>query len=317
MSYKKLIEISKEELFDYLKCHTNKEAAAYFDRSCKTIQSLRNKYGLSAEKVKYGHYSELTEQQKNFLIASMLGDGTIDKKCQRFKIGQAICRKEYVEWAYDILKPYSLDVKDFHDKYPSTRMRTCAHSVFGDLRKKWYEDKKIIPKDLKLNSEILAHWYLQDGYNNQKKKSVRMSTHAFTTEEVVFLIERLKIDFDIFSTLNYAKNKPTIHIGARSYIDMLNIVRSYITFNCFQYKLDTSKVKKNKVNMIGSKLNMEKAKQIRLLFNHGVQILELASLYQVCEKSIYNILNNKTYWVDNNSAIVSVEYNPVMVSLKI
>lgn len=315
--------IYKEELEKYLINHTNVEAAQHFGKSIRSIARLRNKFGLTYESVKYGHI-ELNSLQKELLLASLLGDGTIEKQCARFKFGQTIAKKEYVDWVYNILKPTSREpyldtgkgchLLDGRSIKPckSWRFYTIAHPYFRELRAKWYDGRiKRIPPDIALNAYILAHWIIQDGTNNQKKRSFTVYTNSFNEQDVLFLIEVLKRDLDISATLNFCKKKPVIYIGAYEYLKVIEIIRPHVFFDCFDYKIDTSQCvfKANKALGAG-KLNKEKASEIRVLHRDGTSIPDLAKEFNVTENSIYNVLNNVTYYSKPDFATVSVVYNP-------
>lgn len=68
-------------------------------------------------------------------------------------------------------------------------------------------------------------------------------------------------------------------------------------------------VYKAKENYGCGKLNMEKAKEIRKLYNNDVTIKELSLMYKVTFATISRIINNLIYKESNDSAVVNVVYN--------
>jgi len=311
MSYRNISKPSREELKTFMIDKTNQEAASHFKVSVRTIVRLIKSYGLNYEEMKYGNYPLINEKQKELLIASLLGDGGLEKG-GRFKLGQTMIgdKKEYVDWLQKELSPYS---KEVYKCGPSFRFYTITHSVFKDLRQKWYPaGKKIIPKDIVLSPQILAHWHVQDGTNNQAKKSLILATDCFTKSDTKFLQSRILVDLGLRTTLQMKHGiYPKINIGAYEYQKAIDLISPYIDWRCFDYKVDTAKVKlKNNKNSGACKLNKQSARQIRALFsNKGVKIENLAKRFGVTIKSIYNVLNNETY-PENNTAGISVTYNP-------
>lgn len=301
---------TKDELQEYLVTHTNAESAIYFGVGVRTIARWRNKYNLTNFIVRQ-NFPIFTEKQNNILSASMLGDGHILKKYPRFQLGQKIQNQEYVKWIYDLFQPYSsnLYVDNSNALYPSSRMYTHTHPSFIDLRSKWYNNsRKIIPKDLKLNKEIILHWYLQDGYNHQKKKCIRISTNCFSFLEVEELAELIQIEFNLKATVYKQNKQPVIYFNAREYYDFMDLIKNEVNWDCFKYKVDTSLASCDS-NLGAGKLDQIKADNIRRLFEEGKAIPEIAKEFQVSIKSIYNVLNNVTYKVNKDYAEVKVIYS--------
>lgn len=305
-----------KELAGFLKEHTNKQASEFFGVSIRTISRKRKQYNLTHESVKYP--SDLTEDQLELVKGSLLGDGCVERKQCRFKIKQTSTRKEYVDWIYEKLSPFSIFLKETsstikNKKHYSWQMATCAHSNFKKIRNEWYEGvQKIIPKDLILTEKMFAHWHVQDGCNHQRKKYISLHTNSFTVDDVSFLIEVLKRDLGISATLNFHKKQPTIYIGSYEYCKAVEILKPHISWSCFEYKTDTSNVPIKKNENLGScKLNSKLAQEIRSLYDMGTDVKSLSVLYKVSIASIYNVINYYTYKKENKtSANISVVYNP-------
>ena len=107
----------------------------------------------------------------------------------------------------------------------STRYLPCLNELYL----LFYKDKvKVIPNiiyDL-LTPVALAHWIMGDGAI--LNKGLVLCTDSFTIQEVITLMNVLKIKYDINSTIQGIKNqRPRIYILQESMPKMINIVRPY------------------------------------------------------------------------------------------
>jgi predicted DNA-binding protein (UPF0251 family) len=288
--------ISKNSLEAFLKTGSRKDAAIHFEVSLRTISRLIHKYQLFRKTL---YPSGLTDPQNDLMTACLLGDGGIHSS--RFQFGQNLSRIEYTKWMFDQFLPFS-------KKIVEGRFYTTRHTIFEDLRKEWYNDKqKTIPKTLVLNETIFCHWFLQDGTNNQPKRSIRIATQSFTKLDVEFLLERLWSELGIKGSLNWQKGLPTIHIGSYDYEKAINLVAPMVSWKCFTYKTKMSKKQKPKLN----RLDQQTADKIRLDFKSGISVKDISLKYETSQSTIYNIINNLTYKVKKDVAEVYVVYNPI------
>lgn len=301
-----MIKINKEDLRNFLLKHTNEKAAKHFGVGQRTIARRRKEFNLSHHKVRYN--AKITSQQMECLDGSMLGDGSISHLQHRFAIKQRFDRGEYLQYLFDSLLPFSIYLKS------ATRCRqllTCTHPIFTQMRQRWYEGKqKIVPKDLVLTPRSFAHWFVEDGSNNQKKRSLRISTNCFRFQDVEFLVEILFRDLGVKATINKQRNQPVLHIGAYEYFRTIEILKPLILWPCFLYKTDTSRVPPKRNPNMGTKLNLRLAREIRSLHLKSHAAKDLAKLYGVGLQSIYSVLNYITHKDSLDKASISVIYNP-------
>lgn len=316
MAFRAIDKPSRQYLTEVMKDKTNKEAAVFFGCSLRTIVKWLNDYNLNYHDLKHPNY-KLNDHQSEFLTACMLGDGTI-KKEGRFRLKMKKAVKEYVLYARDVLSPFSREIKEkivpklyrsgnkikkvlTDTEYcESCHFYTITHPILKEWRQMWYRNNiKIIPS-LKLTPYIVAHWIIQDGTNSQSKKTISIATNSFTDEEVYYLIELLKKDLSIQANLQRSSNKkqPMINIGARQYYPCMEVINPHVTFDCFQYKIDTSKCPKTKPGYGACKLNYSKANEIRRLYDEGWTQQKIADKYDVTQGAIGAVVNNKTYSVD-------------------
>ena len=142
----------------------------------------------------------LSKTQSDIVIGTMLGDGYMRCKTNaHLQITHSINQKEYVDWMYGVLKncvltqpkPYKGNGKRIGYRF-FTRSLPC----FTDIYHQFYLNKrKIIPPNLKLNEQILAVWYMDDG--SLCDKSCYLNTQQFPEQEQLLLSRLLLRDFGL------------------------------------------------------------------------------------------------------------------------
>jgi len=305
---------SKKELIEVMFDKTNLEAAKYFNVSKSTIVRWLSFYNLNYYDLKYPNIpKEPNKEQYDLIISCLLGDGTLDKR-GRFKLKLKKESESYLLEVYNSLKPFTVSnivydkqkcptrIKgkvDYSDKNWNGKWTECCYfytpgfSFLKELRKKWYpKNKKIVPKDLSLNLEMIGHWYMQDGCNNQSKKTITFHTNCFSEKEVNFLIDQFPC---VKPEKSFSNNYPIIRFGARKYYNFINLIKPYVS-DCFDYKIDTSKCIKTKKGYGACKLNMDKANKIRVLYATDKYTQQkLGKMFGVSQPLIGRIINNKVY----------------------
>lgn len=230
-----------------------------------------------------------------------------------FKFGQCPKRFEYVNFVNQKLKPFSYEVKfekPTINIYKKTGQSikgtgkfyfyTSALPVFAELRKDWYTElnKKIVPKNLVLNWQIVSHWYADDG--NNYCKSIIICTDGFEISEVKFLINCLKRDLNIEGIL-FLKNRiyPRIRIKSKDYVKFLGCVKVYLgNLNCLKDKFLVTDYKKSKERIYRPKNLIDR------------QLLEIIDLYensnmtikQIADKFNIKLLSLERFIYSNNGS---------------
>lgn len=151
----------------------------------------------------------LSPMQIEFMTGCLLGDAWLSnlkygRKSPCFGIDRKLDDLEYLKWQFSFVN--NLCGRDIilKDKYNKTTKKTQQHCTFEtrylpsllELRKLWYpHDIKVIPSDLKLSRLIVQIWYCDDGslekFSNGNFR-IKFSTHGFTKDENIFLIDLLK-----------------------------------------------------------------------------------------------------------------------------
>ena len=193
---------------------------------------------------------------------------------------------------------------------------TRVNPVWNQIEKNWYvprqhhhyKRRKIVPNDLKLTPLSLCIWYMDDGCNGGKHGSnATISTNGFTIEECDFLCSRLKEDLSINASIQYdsvkqpsgeRKRYPTIFIGCKSYFHFMEIIRPHIEWDCFKYKIDTSKYTKE--SQVGekhsqAKMTEQEIREMFALYENGWKQNKIAEKFKVTSSQITMILNGKRW----------------------
>lgn len=269
---------SRDKLKNLRKTMSIKNVADYFGVSEAVISKWIRIYSLYSHECKYSTSTNgviFTDYQNNILLGSLLGDGSITnggiRKNFQFEIEQKSENKEYLSWIRDILMPFSCGISERKRRKPKRingkvihnqtdtgwshicKLRTVCHKFFTELREKWYVDAykkspKKIPKDLKLNWEMIAVWFCDDGSHRKNRKEIRFATNGFSYEDVCFLKNKLE-EIEIKSYLVTRKNENgkeyVLYISCKSYDLFIKNINPHINFECFKYKKEGRKLNYN------------------------------------------------------------------------
>lgn len=155
---------------------------------------------------------QLTTKQRQLIIGSLLGDGTLaprkNRKNTRFSIVRSIKDIDYLEWQYSFLEEWciaGIKKQSNYDKrtkkiYHRCYFCTLAKEQLTKISKEWYfKGKKCLPKQLKISPLCLAVWFLDDGsirYTSSNSAiQMTFSTQSFTRIEVEKLAKLLTEKF--------------------------------------------------------------------------------------------------------------------------
>lgn len=189
-------------------------------------------------KSKKGQVLKLTKKQNSILIGCILGDAYIDKK-GKIQIEHSYKQKNYVDWKYKNLESINYGNPKIVERFNKTNQkhyqsyRFWIRQYFWKWRNYFYENnKKIFPKDLKLDPLILAIWYMDDGYYSKFDKRILLATNSFSKpclKEIINSLSKLNLKSSI-------KNSSRIYIHKSSWEQFIKIVSPYILSD-FKYKL--------------------------------------------------------------------------------
>lgn len=258
-----------KELFieEYEKGMSLDEISNKYDIPREHITYLRDFYAIKRKGAKFqnriANEKPLSQDAKDVIIGSMLGDGHITK-LGTFSEKHSPAQLEYLKWKashFDVITNdkcwsyYETIDKRSGTLIKSHCFRTNAHSFLYEMRKKFYKEingkwTKVIPEDIAsmINEKVLAIWFMDDGkidwmYRNGIKQhpnsnpSIQLCTDSFTKEDVTILINVLWFKFNIKAYIGNRRNR--IKINTENTPKFLNITRKYAT-NDLLYKFDES-----------------------------------------------------------------------------
>lgn len=106
----------------------------------------------------------------------------------------------------------------------------------GNLKNKWYQPNKIVPKDLILNNTIIKSWIMDDGTVCKRDKNLIFCTHGFSLEECQFLSQKIN-EFIGFNCANINKDGIyfKIRISRKGTKEMFKVI-GFSEVECFNYK---------------------------------------------------------------------------------
>jgi hypothetical protein len=193
----------------------------------------------------------LSGEINKILIGSLLGDACMEKNGRYFRVKfeHSMKERKYLLWKYHSLKeiaasfPYHLKRKDTRTQreYVCVRFATKSIPQLKDYYYLYYpEGKKRVPSNIKKifkSTLSLAVWYMDDGHRRKDCKALRINTQGFRKEEVEFLREVLKENFDIESNLHRVVRKQfVIYIGGDDAKKFCNLIHKHI-LPSMEYKL--------------------------------------------------------------------------------
>lgn len=188
----------------------------------------------------------LTPTAYSIIVGLILSDGYLEKRnlSARLVFKQSLIKCEYVLNVFMSLHHNSKSIPAF---YKGIRNETITYAVafktrslpcFNEIYDLFYKDKiKQIPNNIYdlLTPIAIAHWIMGDGA--KLNKGLILCTDSYTVQEVLKLMNVLKIQYDLNTFIQGIKNKRSrIYILQESMPKLINIVKPYMLKSMF-YKL--------------------------------------------------------------------------------
>lgn len=154
------------------------------------------------------------------------------------EINHCFAQKALVDWIFSKFKNLVLTEPKWrrgNGRREAYRFTTQSLPVLTPYYDKFFpKRKKIVPFGLKLDALSLAVWFMDDG--SKSRSSVYLNTQQYSKNEQVQLINLIKSQFNIDSTLNKDKEYFRIRVRTRSIKRFIELVEKLILPE-FKYKL--------------------------------------------------------------------------------
>lgn len=274
-------------------------------------------------------FCPLTKKQKEIIAGSLLGDGSLfpgNSLCPKagwkfYKAQSKIprgCiqgmryqdRSEYLRWHFEELNPYSLSLKEYCvNNLTRCQFITHSHSVFREMAEEWYvyngtnfsrkngNNLKIIPESLEITPLVASIWFCDDGINKIRTKCAVLCTDAFRAEDVYKLKIKINRDLGINCHIGCGNR---IYIGNNEgYNDFLEIIKPYIFWECFKYKINLDLFKPfidhRGENHTQSKLKDKDIEKIISMWKTNKTLEEIGNVFGVSKNTISDVIKGKTW----------------------
>lgn len=191
----------------------------------------------------------LSQQQKDLIVGTLLGDGnlqTFNGNTWRYRAIHKAAHEPYIFHKYQILKEYC-DSPPKYSTFVDPRTKsvysrfTFQTLVMSDLRYYgtlfYHQDanfswKKKIPKNIAnlLTPQSLAYWYMDNGALKWRGKSnaVRLCTDSFSTSEIMLLKKVLEEKFLLKVSVQKKDDIQRLSISEESYAKLKNLILPYL-----------------------------------------------------------------------------------------
>lgn len=213
-------------------------------RNNKNILSFKGPNPLKNE---YKKNLILTQEQKNILVGTLLGDAYIESKGlvpkYRYYFSQKESQKNYVNHNFSYFKDWcskepqqaksGINKNGIITKY--IYFLTCTHNDFKLYNDIFYSSEnnkrvKIIPQNIGqlLNAQVLAYWFMDDGYGKSTSSGYVINTQNFSLNQQQDLVEIFKLIFDLNITIHKDRTNYRLYIPKNNKEKFKNIIQPYI-----------------------------------------------------------------------------------------
>ena len=190
------------------------------------------------------NHCNLSQEAIEWINGELLGDGSLHKTSPYsalFVYGSK--HLEYIEYVRDILKSFGIEQTGRIYKHKNKKNGAISYSYNSHsypelmiIYRQWYpNNKKIIPRDIKITPLVLRQHYIGDGsltHSKKQKPYIKLSTNGFRISDVEWLIRELnKLGFKA----NRQRNNNVIRIFNRFTRDFIEYIGECPT-KCYQYK---------------------------------------------------------------------------------
>lgn len=217
-----------------------------------TLPSIKSR-NYKFRKFKAGHNGRkvradiiLTEFQKQVILGTLLGDGSLNYPHKRsmypkLRYTHGLAQQQYVEEKAEILKDLKPVVRIVDNKgfgKQSVTMDTSCISYFKEIYEMLYPSGKVVTKEyLSLINEVgLAFWFMDDG--SYRSNFGRLHTEGFSKHEQIIMAEWFKERWNIDVEIDLDKRKNLYYLRFRKepFEKLVSLIKPYVT-NSMKYKV--------------------------------------------------------------------------------
>lgn len=211
------------------------------------------------------YIEELTYDEEQILIGSLLGDGNLSigkfGKYPTYREDKKKEHRDYLEYKNEILHRFNSKVsmrtrqnKARKIQFDIYNLTTATIPVFQSYYEKFYPNgKKILPVDLleKVDPLGLSIWFCDDGSYGQLYKFIQISTHCFTFKEHEIMVDWFKRKFNISPRISKDGVHYRLQFTKPDTVKFIEIVRPYI-HPIMKYKLGE---KETNIKLVDQKMS--------------------------------------------------------------
>lgn len=197
--------------------------------------------------------TDLTENEKQVLYGSLLGDGALTikegySKNATFQEGHCLEQREYLEWKAEQLIRFRPVVRDLNlnpnkhtgKTYKKCQLYTSPAPILNDLYEKFYGEKKTITREIldELTPLGLAVWYMDDGslIRDKNSQSSVIYTNCFSEQEHEIFEQYFLDKWNLCArTVNGSKYQ-FLRFPVEETVEFCKIIANYV-HSSMQYKL--------------------------------------------------------------------------------
>lgn len=205
----------------------------------------------------------LSQEQKQLILGSLLGDGYCNRQRQTLRFGQCEKQKGYLEYKYSFFnadevrkiykRTYNEGYISYSFEFPNQNHKYDA--LYSYIGKYLYSNsgrKKISPTYLSnLTSLGLAFWWMDDGSlcNSKGNRWGKLCTECYNYEEHILIQKYFKEKWNIDAKITKEKDKYYfINFNATALRKLISIIYKHVLeVPCMVYKIDMNY--KNNINL--------------------------------------------------------------------
>lgn len=181
----------------------------------------------------------LTEVQRSIVVGCLLGDGAMRCKVNALlEVNHASSQRDYVDWKYHQLENLcgtAPKLRLGNGGRIAYRFTTLSLPQLTSLYREFYRGRsKVVPDAVILTPLTLAVWFMDDGCKSHR--ALYLNTQQFDLDSQKRLIEMLREQWGVVSTLNRDKQYFRIRIAVSSVERFRNVVEPHL-LKQFAYKL--------------------------------------------------------------------------------